>query len=219
MAKTMGYTGKAVLAHFGAYRPDQITADLCRAYAANRMAAGISQGSIHTESGHLRSAMTHGVKFRMIDRAPHIERPAKPTPKERFIGHAEVEALIDAAHALHIALAIHLLFASAGRIGAVLDLTWDRVEFDRGVINLRQEDARTREGRAIVPMNRCIRAALQTAYAEAISDYVIEYAGGQVKSIRKGFEAACTPGQAGKRHPAHHPPFQRRCHGFGGGAD
>lgn len=131
MAKTMGYTGKAVLAHFGAYRPDQITADLCRAYAANRTAAGISQGSIHTELGHLRSAMPHGVKFRMIDRAPHIERPAKPTPKERFIGHAEVEALIDAAHALHIALAIHLLFASAGRIGAVLDLTWDRVEFDR----------------------------------------------------------------------------------------
>jgi hypothetical protein len=33
------------------------------------------------------------------------------------------------------------------------------------VTNLRREDARTRKGRAIVPVNRGIRAALQTAYA------------------------------------------------------
>lgn len=189
-AKTMGYTGKAVLAHFGHYRPDQITTALCRSYNRDRMAAGISQGSVHTELGHLRSAMTFAERARIIDAAPHIERPAKPTPKERFLRKDEVQQLIDAADAPHIALAIHLLFATAARVGAVLDLTWDRVDLDRGVINLRLDDARTRKGRAVVPINRGLTAALQTARAAALTDHVIEWGGQPVRSIRKGFSAA-----------------------------
>lgn len=190
-AKTMGYTGKAVLEHFGSFRPDQISTALCRAYVVKREAAGKSQGTIHTELGHLRSAMRFAVKERIIDRAPEIERPAKPTPKERYLEKEEVSALINSASSPHIALAIHLLFATAGRVGAILDLTWDRVDFQRGIVNLRLDDAKTRKGRAIVPMNSGIRAALQTAHDAALSDYVVEYAGGKVKNIRKGFEAAC----------------------------
>lgn len=189
-AETMGYTGKAVLAHFGAYRPDQVSTDLCRDYSAKRTAAGISQGSVHTELGHLRSALRFAVKARIIERAPDIERPAKPTPKERYLTKDEVGALIEAANAPHIRLAIHLLFATAGRVGAVLDLTWDRVDMERGTINLRIEDAKTRKGRAIVPINRGLMAALQSAREAAISPYVIEHAGGKVGSIRKGFEGA-----------------------------
>lgn len=191
-AETMGYTGKAVLAHFGAYRPDQITTELCRAYARDRMAGGISQGSVHTELGHLRSTMTWAERNRIIEAAPHIERPAKPTPKERYLSKDEVAKLIESAEAPHIALAIHLLFATAGRVGAVLELTWDRVDMQRGTINLRLPDSRTRKGRAIVPINRGLMAALQTAKDAALSDHVIEWAGKQVASIRKGFEAAVT---------------------------
>ena len=194
----MGYTGKAVLEHFGAYRPDQISTALCRSYAAKRQAAGKSQGTVHTELGHLRSTMTFAVKERLIDRAPDIERPAKPTPKERYLEKQEISALIDAASAPHIELAIHLLFATAGRVGAILDLTWDRVDFERGIINLRLNDAKTRKGRAIIPMNAGIRAALQTAKGAALSDYVVEYAGGQVKNIRKGFDAACKRANLGE---------------------
>lgn len=194
-AATMGYTGKAVLEHFGAYRPDQINTELCRDYDRKRTAAGKSQGTVHTELGHLRSAMRYAVKERIIDRAPEIERPAKPTPKERYLEKSEISTLINSATAPHIKLSIHLLFATAGRIGAVLDLTWDRVDLERGIINLRLNDAKTRKGRAIVPMNDGIRAALQTAKHAALSDYVVEYAGGQVKNIRKGFEAACSRAQ------------------------
>lgn len=189
-AKTMGYTGKAVLEHFGKYRPDQITTDLCRKYTAKRTKDGKSQGTIHTELGHLRSAMRFAVRERIIDRAPAIERPAKPTPKEMYLTKDEISRLIDHAGAPHVALAIHLLFATAGRVGAVLDLTWDRVDMEGGKINLRLDDAKTRKGRAIVPMNRGIRAALQTAKEAALTDYVVEYAGGPVKSIRRGFENA-----------------------------
>lgn len=126
----------------------------------------------------------------MIPRAPHIERPAKPMPKDRWLSRAEVERLIDAAETPHIRLAILLMLGTAGRAGAILDLTWDRVDFERGQINLRLPDAVTRKGRAIVPMNRGLRAALSSALEAALSDYVVEYAGGRVKSIRRGFDNA-----------------------------
>ena len=191
-AKTMGYTGKAILPHFGSYRPDQLTKDLCLRYEQKRSAQGKTQGTIHTELGHLRSAMKFAENARIIERAPVIHRPNKPMPKERFLTKAEIHALIDAASAPHIRLAIHLLIGTAARVGSILDLTWDRVDFDRGTINLRLDDAVTRKGRAIVPMNRGLRAALQTAKAAALTDYVIEYASDRVKSIRKGFVNAVT---------------------------
>lgn len=187
---TMKSTGKTILDHFGHYRPDQITRDLCDEYTLRRIES-VSQGTVHTELGHLRSALNYAVKTGALSVAPQIWRPEKPAPKERFLDHAEIRTLIDAAVAPHIRLAIILLLGTAGRAGAILDLTWDRVSFEQGVINLRVDDDAPRKGRATVPMNAMTRAALAVAKEAAISDYVIEYGGGPVKSIRKGYYAAC----------------------------
>lgn len=191
-ATTMAYTGKAVLEHFGHLRPEDIDRDTCRAYDELRRAAGKSPGTIHTELGHLRSALTFAADTRMIDRAPKIWRPAKPQTDKRILSPGEARTLIDAAIEPHIRLALILLLGTGGRVGAILDLTWARVDFGRGVINLRLEDSLTRKGRAVVPMNAATRAALDVAHRAALSDYVVEYAGRQVKSIRKGVQGAVT---------------------------
>lgn len=188
---TMGYTGKAVLPHFGALRPDQVKVSHCREYAAARTKAGISTGAIHTELGHLRSAVLFAQKHGMIDRAPFIWRPEKPAPADRWLTHAEVGRLLDAAAITpHIKLAVLVMLTTAARVGAVLDLTWDRVDLDRGQVDLRIDTVGPRKGRSVVPINATLRAALEVAAQAALSDYVVEYAGGPVKSIRKGFDAA-----------------------------
>lgn len=189
--KTLGYTGKAVCRHLGEFKPRHIDQDRCKLYAAQREREGVSIGTIHTELGHLRSALRYAAKTRLIDYAPHIWRPSKPTPKERFLTHGEITQLIDATAAPHVRLAIILMLGTAGRVGAILDLEWDRVDFERGVINLRLPDSTTRKGRAVVPMNGMTRAALASAKEAALTDYVIEYGGGRVKNIRKGFHNAC----------------------------
>lgn len=189
--RTMDYTGKAVLEHFGHLRPDQSSRETCIGYDAARSRSGISTGSIHTELGHLRSCLRYAEKIGLIDRAPHIWRPSKPMPKERFLTHDEITRLVAGTSAPHIRLAIVLLLGTAGRVGAILDLDWSRVDFERGIINLRLSDSATRKGRAVVPMNGMTRAALQTARDAALTDYVVEYAGDRVKSIRKGFQNAC----------------------------
>lgn len=189
-AQTLGYMGKAVLPHFGHYRPDQLSRDLCLSYDRVRSEAGKSAGTIHSELGHLRSALVYAQKVRMIDFAPHVFRPPKPTPKERYLTHEEIQRLLAATETPHTKLAVTLLLGTAARVGAILDLTWNRVDFDLGQINLRLEDSRTRKGRAIVPMNGMTRASLQIARAAALTDHVIEYGGRPVKSIRNGFTKA-----------------------------
>ena len=188
---TMGYTGKAVLPHFGAFRPDQVKVKHCRDYAAARAKDGLSVGTIHTELGHLRSAVLFAEKHGMIDRAPFIWRPEKPAPADRWLTHAEIDRLIAAAQTTpHICVAVLLMLTTAARVGAVLDLTWDRVDMDRAQIDLRIDAAGPRKGRAVVPMNATLRAALSAAAEAAMTDYVVEYAGDRMKSIRKGFDAA-----------------------------
>lgn len=197
-AVTMGYTGKAVLGTFGAFTPDQIDRTMCRSYDAQRREQGISQGSIWTELGHLANALNWATKANLIKRAPHIWRPSKPEPNRRILNDREKLALVDAAEAPHIRLAIILLLGTAARIGAILDLEWERVDFERGTINLRTEGSETRKGRAVVPMSKMVRAALQTAHDAALSDSVVEYAGGPVKSIKTGFTAAVRRSRIGK---------------------
>ena len=84
------------------------------------------------------------------------------------------------------------MLKTAGRVGTVLDLTWDRVDMDRAQIDLRIDAVGPRKGRAVVPINATLRAALSVAAEAALSDYVVEYAGDRVKSIRTGMDATTT---------------------------
>lgn len=192
IARVMHY-GKAVLDHFGHLRPDQISEDHCSSYIKRRRAERIKDGTIWTELGWLRTALVWAAhpRRRLIPEAPAIDRPAKPAPKDRWLTRAEVERLIASATAPHVRLAIILMLTTAGRIGAILSLKWDKLDFERRQIDLRVDADGPRKGRAVVPMNNMALAALQTAHAAALSDYVIEWAGGPVISIRKGFHTAC----------------------------
>lgn len=187
--ESMKYTGRSVLPWFGAFRPDQISVQDCKAYIADRRQAGIQDGTIWTQLGKLRTCLNWAKKTGLIDRTPYIERPSKHAPKERYLTRLEIAELLKVECAPHIGLAIRLMLSTAARVTAVLELTWDRVDFGRGQINLRTGEGQ-RKGRAIVPMTEGLRATLVEARKAALSDYVVEWAGGPVKSIRKGFKAA-----------------------------
>jgi integrase len=190
VAKTMQYTGKAVLASFGGLTPDYVSTATCRAYTRSRRKAGRKDGAIWTELNHLRMVLSWAAKQRLILRAPAVELPPRPAPRDRYLTREEIARLLDAATQPHIRLAIIIMLSTGARIGAVLELTWDRVDFDRGVLDFRKDATGPRKGRAVLPMNAGLRAALQDARQAALSDHVVEWAAGPVRSIRKGFMAA-----------------------------
>ena len=186
----LAQTGRNVLPHFGHLRPDQITKADCRDYIARRRQQGRAEYTIRTEMSHLRDALKWGVKERLIPYAPEIERPSTPPPRDRYLSRLEVETLLAVPMVPHIRLAILLMLTTAGRATALLELTWDRVDLDRGVIRLATNDIGPRKGRATVPINATLRAALESAKQYALSDYVIEWGGRRVGSIKTGFNAA-----------------------------
>lgn len=189
-AETMRHTGVAVLSWFGALRAEQITTADCRDYLRDRLKAGRKIGTVHTELGHLRSALRWGGKVRAIDHVPHIELPPKPDSDVRPLTQDQIEKLVTECRAPHVRLAVIVLLATGARVGAVLDLTWQRVDFERGVIDLRLPDGVTRKGRAVVPMNKMVRVALEEAYAARLTPHVIEYNGCQIGSMKTGYQAA-----------------------------
>lgn len=191
-ATTMSYTGLPIKAHFGSLRPDQVTTDHSRSYIAARLKAGRKRGAIWTELGHLRACMAWALKMHLIERAPYIELPQKPAPKERYLTRPEIDRLLESSRLSdpHVHLAIILLLATAARVGAILDLTWDRVDMERGQINLRHDMEGPRKGRAVVPMNPMARAALTVSREAALTDHVIEYGGKPIASIRAAFARA-----------------------------
>lgn len=190
IAEAMKFEWRKMAPFFGNLRPDQVTIDLCRAYSEARRVVGKQDGTIWTELGHLRTVFLWAASRRLIAYAPAVERPAKPAPKGRWLTLEEIARLLDAPKAHHIQLAILLMLSTAGRVGAILELTWDRVDFDGGWINLRTTETGPRKGRAVVPMNAGLRAALSQAKGAALTDWVVEWAGQPVKSIKTGFKKA-----------------------------
>lgn len=188
---TMGFTWKALEPLFGSKEAEAVTIADCRSYTAQRRKEGRKDGSIHTELGHLRSVLVWAEKTRLIKHAPHIERPAKPDPKEGYLTRPEVTKLMAAANTPHVKLAIQLMIATGARSSAALQLTWDRVDFGRRMIQLRNPfDKERRKGRATVPINDSLLAALTEAHKGSLTPYVIEWAGDKVLSVKKGIKTA-----------------------------
>jgi integrase len=175
---------------FGHLRPDQITRDLCRQYRDMRYAAGRKPNTVRKELEVVRAA----VNFHKKGDKAVFELPSPPPPKERYLTRDEVRRLIKATRRFsHVRAFIALSVATAARQSALLDLTWDRVDFDRRRIMLALGDSEDadRKRRATVPMNKRAYRYLRVLKAASTCNHVIEWGGHRVLSIKKGFAGAC----------------------------
>ena len=169
---------------FGPLRPDQVTREGCRTYAAKRRKQGVADSTIQKELRTLRAAL----RWHDRNTPAQFDMPSSAPPKNRSLTRKERDRLVKAATAPHVRLFVILAVGTASRSEALLSLTWDRVDFARKQIALGEGRGK---GRATVPMTTGVHDALVEARALATSNYVIEYAGDRVRSIKKGFAAAC----------------------------
>lgn len=185
---------------FAGRAPDLISRQDCRDYARQRFEAGRSASTVHTELSKVRACLRWAHEEKLIGPPPKIWLPMPSRPRERVLTPEEAVALIIAARdhcRPYVHLFTALLFATGGRHKAILDLTWDRINFDRGVIDLDEDippdpmNKSWRKGRAEVAMSSMVRPLLEVAYRGRLSDHVIEHGGKRVDSCRKGFASAC----------------------------
>jgi len=176
---------KALEPHFGHKIGSTITKDDCRAYRKVRREAGYSDSTIKTDLELLRACL----RWRYGDRSPPIwVGPASP-PRDNWLTKEQARTIVEMASAPHIKLFIILGLATGARTGAILDLTWDRVDFDHGAIDFRPPGrVQTNKRRTVVPMNETARAALKTAHEARLTDHVIEFGGKPVGSVKKAIQ-------------------------------
>jgi integrase len=211
---------KALEPRFGALPAADITDDICRDYAKYRIAAGrvtskgkqlpISVGTVWSELLRLRSCLNWAAERHLIPYAPHVWIVQKPEPRQRVMTEEEVIRLIDGCGVPHMRLFVILAITTAGRTAAILELTWDRINFDLGVVDLRLKQEinpltkKARKQRAVVAMTEEARAALLEAKAGAQTNHVVEWDGQRVLKIRKGFVAAVKRGSDVTPHTLRH---------------
>jgi integrase len=126
-----------------------------------------------------------------IDAVPTVWRPAAPERQVRHLTHAQFERWFKEVRAPHARLYVLLGLYSMARPSAILELTWNRVDFERGQIDLNPAGRRqTKKRRPVVPLNAEAMDALRIAYEGRQSEFVIERGAKQVGNIKKAFQAA-----------------------------
>lgn len=187
VADPSGSTWKALEPSFGHMLATAITREDCRDHTAKRRRAGRSDSTIRKELEMLRAA----VRFRYGKSAPAIWMPPPAKPRDHYLTRDQLTKLLQHIETPHVRLFVVLAVTTGARMSALLDLTWDRVHLDKGIIDLNPAGRdTTNKRRAVVPIAKRAEPELRAALEAAMSDYVIEYAGGPVKSVKKALQAA-----------------------------
>ena len=177
----------------GTKPPEAITEAECRRYVARRRKDGMSDATIRTELQALRAALRWAASPErgFIAASPKIDMPGKPEPRIRWLTRDEAARLLAACRAHHLRLFVTLALHTGARSGAILALTWDRVDMPNRLVDFREPGkARTRKRRVPAPMNDTLHAALADAQAMATTEYVIEWAGAPVARVLHAFRDA-----------------------------
>lgn len=182
---------------FGATLASDLTLEKQELYVEHRRACGAGDESIRRDLSVLSAACRRAVKYRKLDHAPPILTLSPAPPRERWLTRKEVARLFrqmrkphrGKVHS-HALLFARLALYTGARTGAILDLTWDRVDFEAGLIDFRVPGRRvTKKRRTVTPMTRKVRRMLLHAHAHSNSRYVISWAGERIGRVAKAFIA------------------------------
>ncbi|TCS32073.1 tyrosine-type recombinase/integrase [Acidomonas methanolica] len=186
----------------GHLRVDQIEQRIWDQYAATRtrkrrksedVPVPVSNGTLRREFNVLRATMRRVWKDGFLIRPPTIEPPRDSAPRDRYLTKIEAKRLLDACETPHVRLFVALAIYTGGRKGSILALTWDRVNFQTGMIDF-QEPGRvlTTKRRAVVPMTTALRRELESACKARRGDFVVQWHDKPVPNgLRWSFGKAC----------------------------
>lgn len=147
----------------------------------------LSDGTLIRELGTLRTALTWAHREKWIAEKPDVRRPPTPPARQRWLTHKEYDRLLRESKAPHVRLFIALALYTGARMGALLELTWDRVDLQTDLIDL--GTGRGLKNRARVPITAELHIELQRAADLATSPYVVEHGGQRVATVKAGIRA------------------------------
>lgn len=155
----------------------------------------ISPSQIARELSVLQAALTHDWKKGRLTQYIHVWQPKFDNRKDRWLTQDEVGALLDAAESMpeaknYLPLFILLGVYTGARHSAILQLTWDRVDVERGTIDYNDASReRTKKGRALIRIPLPLRDVLKAVKREGA--FVVNRSGKPLLSVKKAFGQCC----------------------------
>ncbi len=179
---------KALRPFWEQVEPSLVDEEMCKDYARQRAKA---ESTVRYELIQVSTALKWGRDKDYITAKPEMWLPTVPEGEIKYLSREQFARFFDAVKADHARTYVMIGLHTAARPQAILELTWDRVDFMRRTINFIPPDHKqTKKKRVVVPMSDELLACLQKAYQARTCEYVIERGGEGVKSVKKAFQAA-----------------------------
>lgn len=193
---------KAMQGFWQGVDPALIDETMCKAYRARRR---VGEATARYELMQLSTALNWAMGQGHIATRRAVWLPSPPEQKLRHLTRAEFDSFYAAVMADHARLYVMIGLHTMARPGAILDLTWDRVDFMRRFIDFTPPGhVRTAKRRTVVPISDTLLPILQAGWDARTCEYVIERGGKRVACIKKAFQAAS------KRSGVHATPYTLR---------
>lgn len=168
--------------------PGLIDEPVCIAYRKRRK---VGDATARYELMQLSTALGWAAKQKHIDQRPTIWLPPVPERKTRHLTRAQFDRFFAEVKADHARLYVMLGLFTMARPSAILELTWDRVDFMRRQIDFTPPGhVRTAKRRTVVPIANELLTELQKGFDARTTEWVIERGGKRVQNIKKAFQAA-----------------------------
>ncbi len=184
-----------LIPYFGALALSEIKPDDVEQYRSQRRKQNGDAPTLQTvNNDHI--ILKHCLNV-AIRRGLLVSNPASKVPlpdphneRDRVLTEGEWERLHEAA-APHLKPMLLLAYHLGQRFGEITNLTWDRVDLQRGFITLRSIDTKTKKARQ-VPLTPAVRLALsELAKVRRLNtNHVFVYDGQPIKSIKTAFRRA-----------------------------
>lgn len=129
----------------------------------------VRDSTIRRELITLRAALRLAWKRGKLPAQPYINVLQPAPPRQRWLTPEEARQLLDRIDEPLVELFVHLALRTGARRGAILELTWDRVDFVQGAIDYHAPHPRAgrRKARAVVPMPPRLAKLLRQAQRRA----------------------------------------------------
>lgn len=177
---------KRGLGHYGA---DELTPSIVNSYIET-MLETYASGTVRNQVSQLHAAYVYARKREAISVAPPVfDAPETGGRRERWMTTTEIDALFAAGVQyrmklgstlmLPVEIYAHLGIRTAARSTAIKELSWDRVDLVRGMIDYRSPEwlalpkKRQSKRRAHIPISDKLAPVLARAYDERIDGYVV----------------------------------------------
>jgi integrase len=171
---------------------------------------GLGEGTINRVRASLRSALKAAQKSLLLTSAPFVPGLKEPPASEDYLIRMNLLRLLRQMRGdwrYHLRLFTHIAYFTAARHEAVLSLTWEQVDFDKGTIDFRRRnnkgklEVESTKRRPHSPMSSKLVKVLR--YARAREErrakeegrkplrHVIHYQGKPLLRVDGAFKTAC----------------------------